>query len=210
MTDTRRKSGDGLPRVFTIGFNKCGTRTIHWYFKSNGYEAVHWDSGNLADSIFKNLINSEPLLSGYEEFEIFSDMENITGDFAFEAYKLYAYLDSGYPGSAFILNTRDIENWIRSRLEHGNGGYARKWKRLLNLETERELIVHWRQDWERHHEKAERYFAQTGSRFLKFNIEVDGPELINQALPEYQLDLEKYVPRGRSSGRAAKPDGIGA
>ncbi len=51
-----------LPRVFIIGFNKCGTRTLHYYFESNGYRAVHWDKGKLARTVFQNLVDSRPLL----------------------------------------------------------------------------------------------------------------------------------------------------
>lgn len=187
-----------LPRVFVIGFNKCGTRTIHWYFSSNGYCAVHWDKGKLARTIFRNLANSVPLLTGYEGFTVFSDMELICREFALEAYKLYPYLNTEYPGSVFILNTRDVERWIKSRLEHGNGGYAKKWKQIFNVPNREKLILCWRQEWERHHENVERYFADKPSRFLKFNVETDSPEKINCALPEYKLDLQQYYQRGRT------------
>ncbi|HEX3663653.1 MAG TPA: sulfotransferase [Rhizomicrobium sp.] len=197
MSDMTGTSPGGLPRVFVIGFNRCGTRTIHWYFKSNGYQAVHWDEGNLANAMFRNLVESLPLLAGYESFSIFSDMELITRDFAFEAYKLYRYLDAAYPNSVFILNTRDADKWISSRLEHGNGGYARKWKRLLHVTTDDELITHWRDDWNAHHRNVDKYFSGSQTRFLKFNIETDQPQKLNDALPEYTLDLGKYAPQGR-------------
>jgi hypothetical protein len=199
MGEVASKSSTALPRVFLIGFNRCGTRTIHWYFKSNGYQAVHWDKGKLANRIFRNLVDSAPLLTGYEEYSVFSDMEDIVrGVFAFEAYKLYPYLSAQYPGSLFILNTRDVDKWLKSRLEHG--GYAKKWKNLLSVESDEELLSSWRRDWVRHHENVERFFAPGQYRFLKFDIENDTPEKLNLALPEYQLDVEKYSVRGRSAG----------
>ncbi|HLY04727.1 MAG TPA: sulfotransferase [Rhizomicrobium sp.] len=188
---------DSLPRVFVIGFNRCGTRTIHWYFKANGHRAIHWDDGNLADTIFRNLGASLPLLTGYESYSVFSDMERVSREAALEAYKLYAQLDVSYPNSVFILNTRDVDGWIRSRLAAGEGRYAKKWKHHLKAKSDEELAFLWRQDWETHHRNAERYFSGRPSRFLKFNIETDRPEKINQLVPEYGLDPEKYAPRGR-------------
>jgi Sulfotransferase domain len=133
---------------------------------------------------------------------VFSDMEDVVrGVFAFEAYKLYPYLSAQYPDSVFILNTRDVEKWLRSRLEHG--GYAKKWKTVLNVESDEELLSHWRYDWQRHHENVERYFSNSERRFLKLDIENDSPEKINHALPEYQLDLSKYSIRGRSNRDSA-------
>ena len=34
-------------RIFIIGFNKTATRTLHYFFKGNGLNAIHWDDGNL-------------------------------------------------------------------------------------------------------------------------------------------------------------------
>jgi hypothetical protein len=207
MHNSENDPSSPLPRVFVIGFNRCGTRTIHSYFKSNGYKSVHWDKGNLANAIFRNLMEAMPLLTGYEGFSVFSDMEHIVPKvFAFEAYKLYPYFDVQYPGSVFILNTRDVDKWIKSRLDHGSGGYAAKWRTLFNVSNNEMLIARWRQEWERHHDKVERYFSGSRSRFLKFNIESDVPEKINTALPEYRLDAEKFSTRGRSAKSSAAED----
>lgn len=213
MDEVAGRRSDSLPRVFVIGFNRCGTRTIHWYFKSNGYESVHWDEGRLANAIFRNLTDGAPLLKGYERYSVFSDMENIVrGTFAFEAYKLYPYLSVQYPDSLFVLNTRSVDGWVKSRLGHGSGGYAKKWKQLLHAANEEELTSLWRQDWERHHENVERYFSSGQYRFLKFDIESDSPEKINSVLPEYQLDTAKYAmrrhPPDRERGRKKEPTAV--
>jgi hypothetical protein len=133
-------------------------------------------------------------------YSVFSDMENISPGFAFEAYKLYRYFSIEYPDSIFILNTRNVDAWVRSRLKHGDGGYVRRWKRILDVATNDELISCWRQDWERHHESVERYFAGSPYRFLKFNIETDSAEMINSIAPEYRLDPAKYSLRGHRHG----------
>ena len=37
-----------FPRIFLIGFNKCGTTSFHDYFKANGIASVHWRANTLA------------------------------------------------------------------------------------------------------------------------------------------------------------------
>ena len=106
-------------KIFQIGFNKCGTRTIHQYFCDNGIRSVHWDEGRLAQRMFKNLSDGESLLAGYEEYDVFTDMEFLSESGVFlEGYKLFPFLAAQYPDAVFILNTRDRESWIRSRVSH--------------------------------------------------------------------------------------------
>jgi len=185
-------------RVFQIGFNKCGTRTLHRFFELNGFRAVHWDRGNLAKSLYRNLANGESLLKGYEHCDAFSDMEHITGEFAFEGYKLFPQLADAFPDALFLLNTRDREDWIRSRLAHRDGVYADIWKALLGVPDEESLTAYWRADWERHHERVQTFFARPGLRFLKFDIAQDSPELIARLFPEQPFDLSTYRVRGRT------------
>ena len=49
-------------RIFLIGHNKCGTRSINKLLKKNGYSSIHYDKGRLAKRIQANFIFSRPLL----------------------------------------------------------------------------------------------------------------------------------------------------
>ena len=100
-------------KIFQIGFNKCGTRTIHRYLTRNGVSSVHWDAGRLAKRMYANLAEGRELLAGYEEFDAFTDMEYLDefGTTYLEGYKLYPYLAAQYPNAVFILNTRNREAW---------------------------------------------------------------------------------------------------
>ena len=53
-------------KIFQIGFNRCGTKTIHDYLCANGLQGVHWDKGRLAKRIFTNRQLGRDLISGYE------------------------------------------------------------------------------------------------------------------------------------------------
>ena|SRR5438876_2837560 len=179
-------------KVFQIGFNRCGTRTIHQYFGANGVPSVHWDTGRLARRIFTNLADGEDLLAGYSEFTVFTDMEWLDGVHHFEAYKLYPYLAAQYPDGVFILNTRDREAWIRSRLHHRGGSYAARYKRYLGIASDEKLADVWRAEWERHHRRVSDFFDKQRDRFFVCRVETDLPDLLDRNLPEFRLNRQLY------------------
>jgi len=188
-------------KIFQIGFNKCGTKTIHHYLHANGVRSIHWDEGRLALRIFKNLANGDKLLAGYEDFDAFTDMEflNSSGSCFLEAYKLFPYLAEQYPDAAFILNTRDPDAWIRSRLNHKD--YATGQMAWFEVESEADLIDTWRVEWEQHHQRVIEFFSRTSYRFFVCKIEADLPGRLNDALPELQLDKKRYELRHATASR---------
>lgn len=191
-------------KIFQIGFNKCGTTTIHHYLRANGVRSVHWDFGRLAKRMFANLANGDDLLSGYEDFDAFTDMEYLDGSGTLlEGYKLFPYLAEQYPDAVFILNTRDREDWVRSRLRHGSKSlYAQRFMAHRDLSTIDELTDHWRTEWDRHHSRVIEYFKNKPLRFFVCRIETDLPHLLNQMLPELSLDVAHYrLKKAKSSSR---------
>ncbi len=187
--------GMRLPmKVFQIGFNKCGTSTIHHYLRANGVRSVHWDKGRLAQRIFANFANGDDPLAGYEDFDVFTDMEYLDSSGIYlEAYKLFPYLAAQYPDAVFILNTRDREAWIRSRMGHGsNRPYAKRQMTYYNISSTEQLADLWRADWERYHRRVTEFFAGKPYRFFVLRIETDLPHRLNEMLPECKLDAKHY------------------
>lgn len=193
-------------RVFQIGFNKCGTRTLHRFLERNGFRAMHWDRGRLAQRIYRNLTNGAPLIQGYEAFDVLTDMEYITREFAFEAYKLFPQLADECPDALFVLNTRDREDWLRSRFDHRQGAYAKTWKAVLGVKDDESLAALWRADWDRHHERVITFFAGRNLRFLRFDIANDSPELIARQFPWRTFDLSAYHVKGRTAREPGRHD----
>jgi hypothetical protein len=185
-------------KIFQIGFNRCGTRTIHEYFRANGVASVHWNSGRLATRMFKNLADGHTLLAGYESYDAFTDMEFLDGKRYLAGYKLFAELAQQYPDAVFILNTRDREAWIRSRLAHRNGEYAARFKSCLGIDSDERLADAWRADWDEHHERVVRYFASAAHRFLLCRIETDLPHVLDDGIPELNLNAALYQVRGET------------
>ncbi len=86
-----------MNKVFAVGFNKTATTSLHFLFKSLGlrsYHGVEWRT-----------CNNIQLLSAYDCFS-----DGVPKDLA--------KLDKLFPGSKFILQVRDLDSWIYSRLAH--------------------------------------------------------------------------------------------
>lgn len=203
------------PRVFVIGFNKCGTTSLHSLFKRAGHRCAHFkfkkadgSNVNLAETIFANREAGRPLLSGLERARVFSDMELNGAKRRLEAYTLFREFDEQYPGSRFILNLRDKDRWLRSRLNQGNGGYAQKQMATKGAATQEELLAIWSREWDAHLADARAYFADKPGQLVEFNIETDDPQKLVDAFPEYGLSAENWGKRNanpRLAGEGTAP-----
>lgn len=165
-----------LPKVFVIGHNKTATRSIHQLFQSSGYRAVHWGHDKLAFIIASNLKSNLPLLTYIDNYHCYSDME-IAGEFY--AYELFPLFDLQYPGSLFIYNSRNIDDWIKSRLNHkilNHEDYGDIYKERFNsrnnkkLTSIKEVEQHWRRFYGAHEKRVLEYFKNK-SNLIQLNID---------------------------------------
>jgi hypothetical protein len=160
-------------KIFQIGFNKCGTVSLHKFFLDNGLKSIHWDNGNLAKRINQNYLKGLPLLKGYEDYDCFTDME-CQKENIFIYLSLFRELDRQYPGSKFILNVRDKSDWIKSRIKHRD--YLSVYQKITSLDSNG-VIKLWETEWDRHLEEVKNYFENRESDLLIFDIESDVQKL---------------------------------
>ena len=182
-----------------IGHHKIATRSIHRLFRIDGYRAIHWKGGRIADTMLKNLRTSQPLLTGIDKSNVYSDMECLhkNGEF-FYGHRLFPILDLQYPGSLFIFNTRNLESWIKSQLAHKSkkyGSYVRRISKGLSaLNPDRQIttedvIEMWRKTWHQHEEEVNKYFSDK-SNLLRVNIEdQDSKRLLIHSLKQHGYQL---------------------
>ena len=161
-------------KIFQIGFNKCGTVSLHKFFESNKLKSIHWDKGRLAKTIQNNYISGFPLLRGYENIDCFTDMES-QEDNIFIYLTLFKELDKQYPNSKFILNLRQRDKWIESRINHRD--YLLVYQRITGLDREG-VINLWINDWESHIKSVNEYFKGRIDDLLIFDIESESEKLI--------------------------------
>ena len=69
-----------LNKVFQVGFNKCGTTSLHHLFAASGYRSVHWHKGDLGRQIYINITTGQPVLSGISHLDCFFDMVFMDAD----------------------------------------------------------------------------------------------------------------------------------
>jgi len=98
-------------KYFVIGFNKTATTTMHELFLLNGIKSQHDNNWDLDD------------------YDAFSDNKDLS---------VYRELSLKYPDAMFILNIRDIKEWILSRVNHGI-----IYKELYNNDVNYDWIWKW-------------------------------------------------------------------
>lgn len=161
--------------IVFIGFNKTGTTSIHRLFQESGFNSVHWDEGKLTKKMLSNVINGKPTLSGYDDkFDVFSDLVYRTESFWFEGNSLFKQIDSDYENVKFVYNTRDIDDWLESRLHHEEKVEEQTilelHKKILDTDDLSIIKNHWRNVRERYEEDIYTYFANK-KNFLKIKID---------------------------------------
>lgn len=100
---------DDIPtRIFGIGLHKTGTTSLHFALKILGYESAHWKSAHWAKAIWLEMTSVGRSLTLEKHYALTDLPIGI----------LYDKLDKAYPGSKFILTTRDENQWLESVKNH--------------------------------------------------------------------------------------------
>ena len=138
-------------RIFCIGLNKTGTSSLHLALESLGFESLHWGGPDSRRAVERAIREGKPLLEYLPDRDAYSDIQRLSVSFD--------VLDEQYPGSRFILTTRDIDDWMDSRRRHVLRNRERKERgeydgTFLEIEPDR-----WRRQFVDHHRRVEEYFA---------------------------------------------------
>lgn len=177
-------------KFFQIGFNKCGTTYIARLFQMNDIPVVHWEGGALAEDIaYSKLVGRKPLRR-WADVTAFTDMESVRylNMPVIEAFRDFRFLDESFPGAIFLLNSRDIEDWVISRYMHRGGSYARAYAQILGVDLG-DLANIWEADWHAHLADCRSHFR--GRReFIDINIDRAKPQDYLDALSPW-FDLRR-------------------
>jgi hypothetical protein len=94
-------------RIFGIGMPKTGTTSLHVALKHLGIDSAHWTGPWWAKKVWEEMQTGRSVT--LEKHQALSDLPFTM---------LFRELDKAYPGSKFILTTRDEERWVRSTRNH--------------------------------------------------------------------------------------------
>ncbi|MBK1636243.1 sulfotransferase [Rhodovulum adriaticum] len=201
-----------LPRVVQVGFNKCGTRSLARLFEGAGHKALHHKhrppfrkSQTAARILRDNLAAGRPALAGIEGYTFYSDLIHVTPTEYFEGNTAFRQILRDYPGTILLLNLRDREAWIASRLRHGHGEFARRAMAALNLPDQDALVAKWRADWDTQIAALRSEMADRPDQLIEFDLDRDPVEKLVAALPAYGLNPADWGDTGRSRGRRLPP-----
>lgn len=127
-------------KIFGIGLNKTGGFSLHRALNQLGYNSIYNASicKNITESLKKGITPED--IDKYDSFIDYSDCP-------------YKDILEKYPDSKFILTTRPLEDWIRSRIVqvlYNRVFDSNPWK---NID-----IVGWERIYNQHHQKVEDFF----------------------------------------------------
>lgn len=156
---------DRVRRVFGIGLNKTGTKSLHDAVAILGYSPVHIGKQT-------SLLIFQAIDQGRPVFE-YCHPRVAEGDAYFDARPMgrhFDVFDKEFPGSRFILHTRDLASWLESREKHvranqqlaRRGLYKGQW-----LSVDRGA---WNQEWHIHHDLVRTYFSDRPRDLLEIDV----------------------------------------
>lgn len=162
----------GKPKVICLGLNKTGTSSLHAAFQLLGLKSLHGPYV-FNEKVGLALRENRRLLHYLDEYDAFSDIFMPHGlssepllDYPNRA-EFLARIDREYPGSRFILNSRDRDRWLNSRERHvarnlEDPAYRGIWTRI---EPDP-----WLAEWQQHHEQVRAYFSGRPSDLLVMDV----------------------------------------
>jgi hypothetical protein len=174
-------------KLFFVGFNKTATSSLHNLFQKNGYSCIHWEAREifLAKQMQMNFDASMPILQGIDEFNVYSDFTFVSNERVVEGNKFYKELHNEYSDSWFILNVRDTDSWLLSRLRHPT--FAERYASAMGMNIP-ELIDYWRKLKTETETEIIKYF-EGYSKFGIFDIQSDTYEDLAKLLaPDFVLN----------------------
>jgi hypothetical protein len=95
-------------RIFGVGMHKTATSSLHSAFQLLGLKSWHWPHAHAAKALW-NQVSSAGRSFELEKYYALSDLPIPV---------LFEELDKSYPGSKFILTTRDEGAWLSSVQKH--------------------------------------------------------------------------------------------
>lgn len=147
-------------KVFCIGFNKCGTTSFNTFFKKNGLKSTHKGDWWYWEDIDKFKRNN-CFTDGYERYNnepVYPDLE---------------FLEKNFKDCKFILQTRNLKDWLSSRYFQGSYNYLIGFENKKNIDDE--VILRWITDRNYWYKKVYDYFKNKDN-LLIINLYDDNKE----------------------------------
>ena len=183
------------PKIFFIGYNKTATTAFHKFFLDNNYKSLHnkKNKKNLAVVLKSNIENNLPILHLIDDAHCYSDLMYVDNSEYIEGHKYFKEIFNEYSNSYYVLQTRNLEDWIKSRLCHtGTQSLLARTKSAKKLSHTDEVIEFWLEDIQNHIKEVKKFFYGN-NKFLEYNIDNDNiTKLVRFLKHDYMLNETKW------------------
>lgn len=156
-------------KIFCIGLNKTGTSSLHEAFQILGLKSVHFiddEGNNIKDLILDNFLTKKDILHGLAAYNAISDWDRPP-----HTFNIVKKFDEHYPGSKFIVNIRNCDDWLNSREKHVKRNQKLKKKypnqNITWIEVNRR---EWKLEYECHYKAIDKYFKDRKEDVLYFDV----------------------------------------
>lgn len=199
LSNTFRQVRAPETKVFFIGFNKCGTTSLHHLMKGAGIRSAHWQSGteNLTEGIEARLGEHHQLKGYLSRWTAYSDLISAADNRIVEGNRHFALFQNLFPKAYFILNDRDLDAWLLSRERHAQGKFLRQSINFHNTDKEGVRDI-WRNQYLSHTQAVTEHFSGH-ERFLHCRIDKDPIDiLIDFLAPDFKISASDWQNRNKT------------
>jgi hypothetical protein len=159
-------------KIFCIGLNKTGTRSLSDALEILGYRTLHWGGADASIALRRGpeirvaveraLAEGRPLLEDVDDVDAYSDILALSTNFD--------VLDRQYPGSKFILTVRDLGEWLDSRRRHVETNIERQERGEYSGTFVVVDYPGWISERTEHERRVRAYFADRANELLVLDI----------------------------------------
>ena len=175
-----------------------------WLFNNHKYikfRPLTKENVNLAKRIKENFSDRLPILTGIDQADCYSDLCYYRRDEeVIEAVDYFEQFYEEYPNSYFVLQTRNINDWILSRMCHRGKkeSFPEVAMQALGL-SEEEVIEYWRNLRQEHYKKVFDFFKDKPN-FIVYDIDTDNiDKLIDFVSKDFVLDKSYWQQHNSTS-----------
>jgi hypothetical protein len=210
-------------KIFFIGFNRCGTTSIHRLLQRAGIWSAHLhvpmmaiNPFNLRKPISRFHVNLATAIEGrtthtsvrkvFRPYTAVSDLFFFSNTAEIEGICRFREFHEIYKDAYFVLNDRNPDNWIRSRRRYDGGSLLRRAEQFHSTNAAN-IEEMWRAARARHVADVLSYFSGY-RRFLHFRIDTDEISLLSDFLsPNYRVDPYDWAVENASEADSLLVDG---
>jgi len=173
-----------MRKIWQIGVNRSGTRSLCRYAENNGIPYKHWidENGSVGIRLDNELDQGKPPFSDFSG--MVSDLEVHTPRSVRFSYLRFREIVEHYPDDLYILNYRPSQDWLRSiqRNERSTASLMCQ----FNVSSKADLFRHLERHYHSHIKSVRAHFAAIGKTDNLLELDISASRaVIERRLQEF-------------------------